>query len=221
MLTTITPAFWDIQYDNGRIPWDLGRPTPVFQRLLDSGQYPPGRMIVLGAGRGHDARLFARQGFDVTAVDFAPQAVRAMYSLNDQAMPFHIMQQDIFDLSSDLDGTFDYVLEYTCFCAISPQRRTDYADLVRRLLKPGGFYIALAFPIIERAGGPPYAVSPREMISILSTRGLLLHQREQPQDSVPSRKGIEELLIMRKPEMGIPLTAATDNQQKGSGQNTA
>ena len=52
-----------------------------------------------------------------------------------------------------LDYSFDYLLEYTCFCAIDPKRRTEYADLVDRLLKPGGTYIDLAFPLDGRGGG--------------------------------------------------------------------
>jgi hypothetical protein len=60
-----SPQFWQQSYQDGRFPWDLGGPTPVFQRLLEHKRFPPGRMIVLGAGRGHDARLFARYGFNV------------------------------------------------------------------------------------------------------------------------------------------------------------
>ena len=51
-----------------------------------------------------------------------------------------------------MNNSFDYLLEYTCFCAIDPQRRTDYADLVARLLKTNGHYIDLAFPLDARAG---------------------------------------------------------------------
>ena len=195
---TDSPSYWNNQYVNGRIPWDLWRPTPVFARLAQSGAYAPGRMIVLGAGRGHDAQLFARHGFDVTAVDFAPEAAREMAALIDPAYPFRIVQQNIFHLPADLDGSFDYVLEYTCFCAISPGQRTAYADVVGRLLKPGGHYIALAFPIREGSGGPPYAVSPSELIELLEERAFELLRRETPRDSVPQRKGFEELLVLRK-----------------------
>ena len=101
------------------------------------------------------------------------------------------------DLAAKFDGVFDYVLEYTCFCAIDPPRRAEYADLVGRLLKPGGTFIALLFPIWERRGGPPFAVSPDELIQLLSDRGFELLQRETPHDSVPQRRGFEELMIFR------------------------
>jgi len=193
------PAYWEEVYQGGRAGWDLGGPTPVFRRLLASGQFAPGRVIVLGAGRGHDAREFARRSFIVTAVDFAADAVRDMRALADPQAPIEILQADIFSLAPPLDATFDYVLEYTCFCAIDPQRRTEYADLVARLLKPGGTYIHLAFPLGDHAGGPPFAVSLSEIFALFGARGFALLRRETPTDSVPQRRGLEQLLIFQAP----------------------
>lgn len=106
------------------------------------------------AGRGHDAREFARHGFQVTAIDFASHAIHEMKRLADPNAPVEILQHDLFSLPHELDNSFDYLLEYTCFCAIDPKRRGEYADLVTRLLRPGGTYIDLAFPPDGRAGGP-------------------------------------------------------------------
>jgi SAM-dependent methyltransferase len=194
-----TPAFWEEIYQGDRAGWDLGGPTPVFRRLLMSGEFAPGRAIVLGAGRGHDACEFARQGFTVTAVDFAADAVRDMRALADPQAPIEILQADIFTLPHTLDGTFDYVIEYTCFCAIDPSRRADYIDLVKRLLKPGGICIGLFFPLDQREGGPPFAVSLSEILAIFGARGFTLLRRETPTDSVPQRAGLEELLIWQAP----------------------
>ena len=192
-------AFWEEIYQNGRAGWDLGGPTPVFRRLLESGKFAPGRMIVLGAGRGYDARMFARHGFKVTAVDFAAEAVRDMQSLADPQAPVDVRQTDIFTLPPDLNHTFDYVLEYTCFCAIDPRRRPEYADLVTRLLKPTGSYVALVFPIWESGDGPPFSVSPDELIDLLTARGFVLQHRENaPADSVSPRRPFEALLIFQK-----------------------
>jgi SAM-dependent methyltransferase len=192
-------AFWEEIYQNGRAPWDLGGPTPVFRRLLDSGKFTPGRMIVPGAGRGYDARMFARYGFEITAVDFAAEAVRDMQTLADSQAPVDVRQGDIFALSPDLNYTFDYVLEYTCFCAIDPRRRPEYADLVARLLKSAGTYIALVFPIRDSEDGPPFSVSPEELIGLLAARGFVLQHRENaPPDSISPRRPFEALLIFQK-----------------------
>jgi len=193
-----SPSFWEENYRQGRTGWDLGMPTPVFQRIATSGEFPPGKMLVLCAGRGYDARLFARLGFKVTAVDFAESAVKEMQAIDDPRASMEVMQADIFDLPVFMDEEFDYILEYTCFCAIDPQRRTEYILSVTNLLKPGGIYIALAFPIGGRAGGPPFVVSPDELIGPLSERGFVLLLREVPKDSVPGRQGIEELIVLKK-----------------------
>ena len=192
------PAFWESIYQAGTTGWDMGTPTPVFYRLAYNKVYEPGKMIVLGAGRGYDARMFARHGFQVTAVDFAQEAVEYMREHQDPEHPFEVLHADLFDLPDRLAGAFDYVLEYVCYCAIDPDRRGDYADVVDRLPKPGGFLIALAFPITDRPGGPPFGVSPDEMIQLFEARGFELRRRELPFDSIKPRKGREELLVLQK-----------------------
>jgi methyl halide transferase len=193
-----SPQKWESDYERGTDGWDLGGPTPIFKRLAASGRLAPGKMIVLGAGRGHDAREFARHGFRVTAVDFSAYAAREMERLADPLAPIEILDHDIFTLPSRFDGAFDYVLEYTCFCAIDPRRRGEYADLVARLLRPGGVYIDLAFPLSRRAGGPPFAVSASEVLELFGSRGFTLVSREVPADSAPQRRGLEELFIFQQ-----------------------
>jgi len=198
MFETGSAEFWGEVYRRGQTGWDLGGPTPVFRALAEQGEFPPGKMIVLGAGRGHDARLFARHGFEVTAVDFVPEAAREMQRLAEPDAPVVVLQADLFDLDPALDGKFDYLLEYVCYCAIDPGRRGDYADTVARLLKPGGTYLALAFPIGTFDGGPPFAVDPDELVDLLARRGLELVRREWPDESVEQRRGREELVVMVK-----------------------
>lgn len=198
MDTDNTPDAWERAYEHGNDGWDLGGPAPIFVQLAASGRFAPGEMIVLGAGRGHDARIWARHGFTVTAVDFTEYAAREMQRLADPAAPIAIQQADIFTLPNTHDNVFDYVLEHTCFCAIDPQRRDAYADLVARLLKPGGLYIDLAFPLGTHIGGPPFAVATLEIVALMKSRGLALLSREAPLASIPQRVGCEELLVFQK-----------------------
>ena len=191
-----TADFWEANYREGRRRWELGGATPVFRRLAEGGAFAPGRMIVPGAGLGDDARLFARHGFQVTAVDFAPTAVRAMHARQDPAAPLVILQADWFALPGALSGVFDYVLEYVFVGAIDPARREAYADVVAGLLRPGGRFVGLLGPISAPIGGPPFAVRPDDIIALLAARGLSLLRREWPPDSVPQRQGVEALVVM-------------------------
>lgn len=192
------PAKWERDYQRGTAGWDMGTPTPVFRRLLKTRKYPPGRMMIPGAGRGHDAREFARHGFQVVAVDFAQDAIRAMHQLMTPDSTHTILPQDFFQLPPEYDNAFDYVLEYTCYCAIDPKRRDEYADKVAQFLKRGGIYIALAFPLDDHVGGPPFAVNADELVARMEQRGLKLLRREFPHDSVKPRHGREELIEMEK-----------------------
>jgi len=193
-----SPQKWEADYQRGTDGWDLGGPTPVFKRLASSKRFSPGRMIVLGAGRGHDAREFSRHGFTVTAVDFSAYAVEQMRKFADATTPIEILQHDIFTLPDRLNGSFDYLLEYTCFCAIDPKRRAEYADLVTRLLKRDGIYIDLAFPLDGRKGGPHFAVTEAEIFDLFQKRGFKLLSREKPVESVSPRKHAEDLFIFQK-----------------------
>ena len=193
-----SPDKWEADYARRTDGWDLGGPTPLLKRLASSGEFRPGRMIVPGAGRGYDAREFARHGFDVTAVDFTSYAVQEMKRLAEPHAPVEVLQHDFFTLPRQLDDAFDYVLEYTCFCAIDPARRSAYADLVARLLKPGGIYIDLAFPLGTHKSGPPFAVSSSEIFDLFGARRFTLLRRETPADSVPQRRGREELFVFQK-----------------------
>lgn len=173
---TLDADFWEGRYQAGTDRWDLGQPAPPFISLLASDQAPQlGRMAVLGAGRGHDALLFAAAGFEVVGFDFAPSAIAAAtQAAADRQLPAQFLSRDIFALPTEFPNAFDYVLEHTCFCAITPEQRSDYVDLVASILRPGGELIAL-FWAHDRPGGPPYGVTVEE-----------LHQRFSAQFEVAS-----------------------------------
>ena len=193
---------WDSDYQNGTDVWDLGGPHPTLKRLAASGQFRPGRMLVLGAGRGYDAREFARNGFQVTALDFSQTAVQEMGRLAEPDAPVEPLQHDMFNLPDEMSAAFDYLLEYVTFCAIDPTRRGEFADMVTRILKPGGLYISLAFPLRDFEGGPPFSVSTGQLLELFGTRDIKLLKREWPKDSIRPRRGFEELLIFQKTKPG-------------------
>jgi SAM-dependent methyltransferase len=161
-----TLDFWQSRYVEENTPWDLGQSAEPFVDWLTEQAPTPGNLIALGAGRGHDAALFARSGFAVTAVDFAPGAVAEATRLYGHLPHFQAVQADIFDLpNADVPGGADWVLEHTCFCAIPPSKRPDYVQVVRRLLKPGGRLLAL-FWLHGEPDGPPYGGTWDEILDL-------------------------------------------------------
>jgi hypothetical protein len=69
---------WDARYAAGRTGWDLGAAALALDRLLSDLPKGSERVLVPGAGFGHDAIAWAKAGRDVVAVDFAAQAVEGM-----------------------------------------------------------------------------------------------------------------------------------------------
>ena len=131
----------------------------------------PARIAVPGAGRGHDARLLARRGYRVTAFDFAEAAVAEARRLAAaEAVELAVEPRDVFTLPRDHAGAFDGVWEYTCFCAIDPARRDEYARVLHAILRPGGLLLACFFPLRDGTDGPPFPVSREEIERVLAGR---------------------------------------------------
>ena len=193
-----TPDFWEACYETGMDGWDLGGPTPVFQRL--ALELSKGRICVIGCGRGYDAVTFALAGFDVTAVDFTNNAVEATKAnAQSSGVKIEVIKHDIFDLPEELHGSFDYVMEYTCFCAITPSRRFEYDRVVWQLLKPEGKLLGLFLPLDKEVeeGGPPWGVSVPELKQLFGLHWTL-ESEVMHEDSIDRRADREILMIWKK-----------------------
>lgn len=193
--------FWENLYQTKKTPWDLGKPAPPLQTFLNSPYaVPPGRMAVLGCGRGHECRLFAESGFEVTGVDFAPSAIQETTAKLQAAgclgKTGFLLQRDFFDLH-DYFGYYDYVLEHCSFCAIEPSRRRSYAWTARDLLRPGGKFIALWWFLPDKKGGPPFHVEKGEIFDLFKDI-FSIDIAYEPKDSVTERRGQEFLTVMTK-----------------------
>ena len=191
-------AFWSRLYAEGHDGWEMGRAAPPRERWvaahpeLVAGK----RALVVGSGRGHEARLLARAGAHVVAVDFAPVAVaeaRALAAREGVAVDFR--ERDVFALRLDLER-YELVLEHTFYCAIDPARREEYLAVVADVMLPGGTFVGL-FWEHGRPGGPPYTTTRAELDARLA-RHFDLVAYEQPTDSVATRLGQEHLLTLRR-----------------------
>jgi len=197
MHSTLMPHFWENRYQEGTDRWDLGQAAPPFLQFLESDNAPPpGKTLVLGCGRGYDALLFAAAGHEVIGVDFAPSAIAQAKKLAKNAkLDVKFLQADIFNLPENYSHHFDYVVEHTCFCALPPEKRTAYIDLVHSLLKPSGELFAIFFTH-QRSGGPPHGIQPSAIRNLFGSKFEIM-QLNPVQNSVPSRQGEEHFSRLR------------------------
>ena len=191
--------FWDDCYINHNTGWDLGMVTPVFKDWCDKLNTKVS-IFVPGAGNGYDPLYFSKKGHQVLAVDFAEEAVKTMKNQSKkEEIKLDILKCDLFDLDIKYHNKFDYVVEYTCFCAIDPKNRKNYINMMFNLLKDKGELIGLFFPLnkTKEEGGPPFSVDLEETISIFSEKFNLKKSFDHPL-SIKPRVGNEKFLHFKK-----------------------
>ena len=198
-LNELNSEYWENAYIEDRMGWDLGGPTPVFNDWIDKCNKQLS-ICVLGAGNGWDAINFAERGHIVTAVDFAPSAINNMKRIaDDRGVKLNLLNLNIFNLDNYYENFFDVVIEYTCFCAISPSNRDMYLNIVKNILNPFGEFVALLFPIDKNPdlNGPPFGLNLEMTINHISNYLLLIYF-ENPELSIKPRLNREVFVKFKK-----------------------
>ncbi len=187
---------WEHRYRSGDTPWEKGSAHPALTAWLARNSFT-GRILVPGCGSGHDVRTLAATGAEVIGFDLAPSAVEAALRFPRVGRESYV-QGDFFAPPEEWTGTFDGIFEHTCFCAIAPDRRSDYAASVAKLLKPGGRLLAIFYLDPGHDGdGPPYGCSPGELEKLFSPQLRLIEQQiDLP--THPGREGREMLRVLSK-----------------------
>jgi hypothetical protein len=90
--------------------------------------------------------------------------------------------------------------DYTFLCALHPSMRADWASAWARALAPGAALVTLIFPVDEREGGPPWAVTPQLYKDLLLPQGFALTSLEPVEEnkSHPGRGGKEYMAIWER-----------------------
>jgi SAM-dependent methyltransferase len=188
-------AFWAGRYKSGETAWDHGEASPGLVDFLKTQTYRPGTVLVAGCGRGHDARVLAKAGFDVTGLDVVPQAVEEAKRLAQaEGAKIRFSAADFFDLPPTLRGPYDWMLEHTFFCAIDPALRDRYVEVTASLIKPGGWLLGV-FYHIQPETGPPFGTTREELLERYTPKFSL--EYECVPRSYESRTGKELLMLWK------------------------
>jgi len=204
---------WDQRYREGRDGWELGQAAPPLDAFLRSdirSPQPPGRVLVPGCGRGHEAALLAELGFEVIGLDLSAEAIDRARALHGPDRPqLRWLQADLFDpaalaAAEFTAGSVEGVLEHTCFCAIPRDKRPDYVKSVARALRPGGLLLAV-FYINPRDDpdptlGPPFGSEPSELAERFEP-WFEVEESGPARDAFPERTGREQVWRLRRRPM--------------------
>jgi SAM-dependent methyltransferase len=193
-------SFWQTLYDGNDTPFDLRGPSAPFIDWLDAEKPRPGRAVVPGCGRGHDVLELARRGWDALGIDFAPSAVRDATGNASRAglIGARFLEADIFALGPEHDAAYDLLFEQTCYCAIEPHRRDEYARIAARLVKARGWLAFVVYPVDGRAGGPPFNIGVEEVPLRFASAFELVQIGAPRRASAPGRTGKELFALLRR-----------------------
>ncbi len=185
---------WESLWQEGDTGWDLGKPAPPLQRSLRE-MAAGTRLLVPGAGAGHDPIAAAKVGHKVTAIDLAATACERMRK-NSMYIDLEIICGDALEYAPD--EPFDDVLEYTFLVALEPIDRQKWAEAQHRFIRPGGRLHALVFPFgrPHSEGGPPWGLTCEDVLRLLPNWEIIID--EEPLDSVERRQGHERLLVLQR-----------------------
>ncbi len=132
--------------------WDTGISPPELVAFIQTN--PPGKALDLGCGTGTNVITLAKNGWQVTGIDFAPRAIAlARRKLQRAGVQADLHVGDVTHLEK-ISGPFDLILDLGCFHTLGQEERKAYLQNTKRLLAAQGVYLLYAFFAIPGNGGP-------------------------------------------------------------------
>lgn len=160
---------WKLEYEQGGIPSSVrGTPSGAVTwavDLLQRRNLPFRTALDLGCGRGRNSLFMARQGADVTAMDFVPDAIDALEHSADKESLSAKIRPVLYDVTEPWpipDASMDVVIDAFCFKHITPfAARQHYKSELLRVLRVRGHYL-ISFASIGDGYYGQYVVEKRE-----------------------------------------------------------
>jgi len=190
---------WRETWRAGVTPWDAGTSPPALRSLVDRGAVPSGRVLVPGCGTGYDLATLARTDREVVGIDLSEDARKAFLAAHPD-LPGSVVYEVADFFSYAPAGGFDFVWDYTFFCALDPGQRTSWSQAMKRLVNPGGVLATLLFPFedpISETQGPPWPVNT-SMVRSYVEDGFEELETAEVDRTHPGREGKERLALWRR-----------------------
>ncbi len=186
--------YWENNYKNNQIGWDIGYASPPITNYIDQLNNKDLSILIPGAGNAYEADYLFHNGFkNITVLDIAEQPLK---NLQDRIPSFpkeNLIQGDFFSHIP----TYDLIVEQTFYCAISPESRSKYADKTFELLNSGGKLVGLLFDFPLTEEGPPFGGSLHEYKNTFSEK-FHINVLESSFNSIKPRLGRELFIIFEK-----------------------
>ncbi len=199
MLNFNNSSYWDEKYNTGSDIWSINNPVPVFVQLLEEQKFlHPSKLLIPGCGTGGEAIYAARNGYDVTVVDFSEAAIsKLMEKAGKLKSNITFLNDNFFNLTKSNIENFNYIFEYVTYCSIQPEQREQFIQNMYSVLQKGGKYISLLFPIRREYSPPPFKIEMFEFLA-LAEKYFRIEYISNNIKSIKPRMNNEILIVMEK-----------------------
>ena len=173
-MSTEVLQFWEDHYGAAERVWS-GRANATLVDVVQD--LPPGTALDLGCGEGGDAVWLALRGWQVTAVDVSPTALRRTAEHAEQAGVADLVTTAQHELGRSFpDGTWDLV---SCAFLHSPVElaREDVVRHASAAVAPGGLLV-----VVGHAGAPSWTPQEHTAHARFPTPQEVLDDLDLPQD---------------------------------------
>lgn len=144
---------YEERYKTSDYYWGLVPNTLCHEIMKLCPPVKPLKVLDIGCGEGKDAVFFARNGYNVTAFDYADSGLEKARSLAERfGVEINFFKADINDFR--LTDNYDIVFSSGVFHYIKPEIRAEMADNIKLHINTGGIVAINVFvkkPFIERA----------------------------------------------------------------------
>ncbi|OGP25406.1 MAG: methyltransferase type 11 [Deltaproteobacteria bacterium GWB2_55_19] len=139
-----------------KMPWFNPELDSDLAEALEALDIRGGLALDIGTGPGTQAFRLAEMGFEVTATDLSPTAIRkARKAAREKVLNIDFRVDNI--LATRLSGKFDIIFDRGCFHVLPPEQRGVYGEAVEGLLNDGGYFFLKCFSHREtKVQGGPY-----------------------------------------------------------------
>ncbi|OKH52097.1 hypothetical protein NIES2101_15770 [Calothrix sp. HK-06] len=139
--------FYDSIYHRSKTPEQLPWHREVFPPSLTRAvrERTNGKALDLGCGSGVYAVYLAQHGFDVTAIDFVPDALEMVQQrAKKMQVTINFVEADVLEWKTD--DKFDLVFDSGCLHGIANiQKRLQYKQQILKWLTPNGSFVLSHF----------------------------------------------------------------------------
>lgn len=115
------------------------------------------------------------------------------YFINYTSPNLTISCGDFFKLSPD--AVYDFVYDRASLVALPSDMRKDYSSLIKKVLKPGGKYLLIAYEYDQsKMDGPPFSVTEKEIHELYEDSFTIQRMDEKRPDDGPRLATLESIV---------------------------